>query len=54
MPKTSKTKKKVTKTKIKKPNKTKELIKNLLKFQKIIFQKTLKNICAKNIKYILE
>ena len=32
----------------------KTLLKLQLKFQKIIFQRTMKNICAKNIKYFLE
>ena len=62
MPKTSKVKKKVTKAKTKTVTKVKprllanqkRLARGLLKFPKHIFQKKLKNICAKNIRFSLE
>ena len=62
MPKTSKVKKKVKKVKAKSINKSKpkvvskpkEIVKGPIKFLKLIFQKKLKNICVKNIRYFLE
>ena len=54
MPKSAKAKKKITKLKTKIAAKPKINIKTPIKFQKLMFQKILKNICVKNIKYISE
>ena len=54
MAKTAKTKKKVLKSKTKIATKSKIVIKAPIKISKTTFQKILKNICVKNIKYFLE